>query len=154
MAIAEGADPIVRFASDKRGLLRPAVLGGHEQVLRFLLSIPRIREQKGFGRQLDDALSCAARRGWIRISELLFEHGAQIIPNWPIKSKPWIVAAKRGHVEVLQFLIDQCADLGDDKDVVEETIVKAEQRGYTAIVHMLRTKIIAQSTMNYASSCS
>jgi hypothetical protein len=145
LALECGVDPTLRFQYQPKKLLNIACLGGHEHIVRILLSQPKIQDDD-FQLHLDQALSSAARGGWLRIAELLIMYGAQVNSRQSYIGSPWVCAAESGHVGMLQFLLEHGAHVNYNKKTIHEVIEEAATRGYTTIVRILKVTMRTQRT--------
>jgi hypothetical protein len=125
-----------------------AAQGGHENVVRFILSRGNLVDDINSRWIISRCLLEAARGGWVRISELLISVGADV--NWgrTEMGSAWAQAALGGHVDLLSSLIDHGADIEGDKGRLDMVIEQAMQSGYSSIVHILTTNQSGSSRNN------
>ena len=113
-----------------QGALNLAAARGHLKVLRLLLA--RGAEQVIINHR-KTPLCEAIQRGFIKATQILIDHGADLNAGWPA---PLVLAAEYGHAHITQLLIDKGVDVRL-KDNGPSALWTAAAKGYESVIDVL-----------------
>jgi ankyrin repeat protein len=138
-ALDHGADPnaanfpLMKWSS----VLEGASKKGYEGIVRLLLA----RGAKLRPRQRANPLIQAIRGGWLRIAQILIDHGAEVNPFPTIKDpnplSPLLTAVEHGRAEMLQLLLENGANFGVNSCLSCEATTLAASHGHASIMRLL-----------------